>query len=99
MVVFRSQLILFQEVLTMISQIQYKHTLLRIATIFILVLTFIVSTAPASASSPESVCFDVVAGLDQVSPEEELHQGLQAASWKAAVRLSLIPLPPGGTTN
>ena len=47
----------------MISQIQYKHTLLRIATIFILVLTFIVSTAPASASSPESVCFDVVAGL------------------------------------
>jgi hypothetical protein len=40
-----------------------KPTLVRVLAVVILSLGFTSFTGPASASSPESVCFDVVAGL------------------------------------
>jgi hypothetical protein len=47
----------------MINRIKNKTTLFRVVTIFVLLFTFVSFAAPVSASSPQYVCFDVVAGL------------------------------------
>lgn len=47
----------------MMSGIRFNFTLLRVVSMVILLFAFIGAAVPVSASSPGSVCFDVVAGL------------------------------------